>query len=174
MINFKHGVFLQPLNPENSEVYRKARNDYSTWRWCRQHDLISTMQQSRWVDAQDQDKTIMMYEILDINNDVMGVCGFTDIDHFNQRAEFSLYIIPGNRGRGHAEAGLRTLFDHGFWNLNFNMIWGEVFEGNGAMKLFEKIGMKNTGYRPDFYFKHGKFIDAHFFCIKREEWTTQQ
>lgn len=175
MIYYGHGVHLLPLNPENSELYRTARNDFSTWRWCRQNDLISPLQQQRWLEAQDEDKTIAMYEIVESGlEDVVGVCGFTDLDYFNQRAEFSLYIIPGHRRQNYGERGLRTLVEHGFKNFNLNMIWGETFEGNPAAGIFEKIGFNRTGYRPDFYFKDGKFIDAYFYCILRDEFLDLQ
>lgn len=176
MINFDRGVYLKPLTHENAEIYRSARNDYSTWKWCRQHDLISESQQARWMRKQDEDPSILMYEIAPegYKDDAAGVCGLTDVDHFNQRAEFSLYIMPAWRNRGFAKKALMTLLDHGFYNLNLNMIWGETFEGNPAGKMFEDIGFMKTGHRPDFYYKWGKFIDAHFYCILREQWLQVQ
>lgn len=175
MIYYGHGVHLMPLTPENSELYRTARNDFSTWRWCRQNDLISPLQQKRWIEEQDVDKTIAMYEIHDTGSgDIVGVCGFTDLCYFNQRAEFSLYVLPGRRGKNYGEKGLRTLLEHGFKNFNLNMIWGETFQDNPAAAIFERIGMVKTGYRPKFYFKDGKFIDAYFYCILRENFLEVQ
>ena len=179
MISFpKHNkhISLVPLDPDHSEEYREARNDYATWRWCRQDEPISELQQDAWMKRQDADPTVKMYEINHMEERCdhdgsplpVGVCGFTDIDYKNQRAEFSLYIMPEFRRKGYAGKSLKVLFRHGFQNLNFNMIWGETMDGNPAATIFEKIGMKNTGYRPDFYFKEGKYWNASFWCMKRE------
>ena len=101
----------------------------------------------------------------------MGVCGFTSIDHFNRRAEFSLYIAKEHQKHGYGAEALRVLFNHGFLDLGFNCIWGETFEGNPATKTFEKIGMKREGTRRQFYFKNGKMIDAHIYSVLGSEWT---
>lgn len=110
-----------------------------------------------------------MYEILFFGQGPTGVCGLTSIDRVNQRAEFSLYIAPGDQGQGVGEKALKTLCKHGFNNLNLNSIWGESYVGNPAIHMFEKIGFKPEGKRRQHYFRDGKFIDAHIFSLLRSE-----
>lgn len=161
-------------------LIRAWRNDYKIWRWCRQHDLISDFDQARWFDTQSKDPTIKMYKIMVCAVDsasvairepiTVGVCGFTSIDLHNRRAEFSLYIAPAYQHRDFGSQGLRSLLTHGFSNLGFHVIWGEVFEGNPALEKFEALGFKRDGIRRDFYFRDGKYIDAHLISIKDSEW----
>jgi len=169
MIEYDQDVFMVPLKEKNLERYRLARNDVDVRSWCRQVGEISEMQQAEWYKRQDQDPSIMMFELHNFSNGLIGVCGLTDIDHMNQRAEFSLYIFPKYRKRGLAQKGLKTLIKFGFNELNLNLIWGESFESNPARKMFKSLGFKETGFRPDYYFKNGIFLDAYLYCLRRDE-----
>lgn len=173
MIDHGYGVILQPLDSAHSEQLRKWRNDYRVWKWCRQNDLISDVAQERWIERQSSDPTVKMYTIWDKHGSLVGCCGLTSIDQTNQRAEFSVYIDPLVQHRGFAGEALKTLFIHGFYSLNLNLIWGETFAGNSAGKLFEKIGMVKEGSRRDFYYREGRFIACELYSMTRKEWMAQ-
>jgi len=151
---------------------RSWRNDFKVWGTCRQYDLISDAEQFAWFERIKADPTIKMYKIMVENGEKtapVGVCGFTSIDKHNRRAEFSCYIAPVMQGRGLSLPALEVLFKHGFENHGFHLIWGECFDGNHAMKVFTKLGMRHEGTRKDFYFREGRFIDAHLISITGEE-----
>lgn len=171
MIDFGFGVQLGPLLSHNNEQYRTWRNHPRIWKNCRQHDVISDFEQEKWFARQSDDPTIKMYEVKRFDG-VLGVCGLTSIDSTNRRAEFSLYIEPNAQGNGFGEMALKTLVSHGFKNLNLNCIWGETFDGNPAANLFVRTGFKMEGTRRQFYFRQGKYIDAHLYSLLRDEWNT--
>jgi RimJ/RimL family protein N-acetyltransferase len=156
-------------------LVRSWRNDYRIWQWCRQNDFISDADQARWFEAQSKDPSIKMYKVLvqvegSDKATGVGVAGFTSIDMTNRRAEFSLYIAPSAQGNGLGKKALSCLLTHGFKNLGFNVIWGEVFAGNPALAKFEQLGFVHEGCRRDFYFRNGKFIDAHLISMRASEW----
>lgn len=170
-------VSLVPFDSGLNAKARAWRNDWRIWQWCRQNDLISDLDQTNWFQRQNADPKIKMYGIAAKDPEkpekyLVGVAGLTDIDHMNKRAEFSLYIDPDRHGLGLGKATLQVLFDHGFGNLGLNVIYGETFDGNPAAKLFEKIGMVKEGTRRQFYWKDGKYVDAHLYSLTREEWCT--
>ena len=166
---FTEFIQLDPMNEETGLELHHYRNDPEIRDWCRQVGLIDERQQTKWVNKVSDDPTIRMY-LIRCEEIPLGVCGFTDIDHLNQRAEFSCYMFPKFQGKGHATIALKTLFKHGFDDLNLNMIWGETFEGNAAIHIFtEKLGMFLEGTRRNFYYKKGKFLDAHLLSISKEE-----
>jgi RimJ/RimL family protein N-acetyltransferase len=114
-----------------------------------------------------------MYSIINHDDGVnvcVGICGLTSIDWINRRAEFSLYIGPEYQGSGFGEHALRLLCRHGFQTLNLNCIWGEVFESNPALAMFQRVGFKECGRRRQFYFRDGKYIDAILVDVMRNEW----
>lgn len=172
MIDYDYGVGLRPLQWANRNLYRQARNDERIRRWCRQHNLIDERQQDAWFEAQSKDPTIEMLEIVDDMEQPVGVCGFTDINHLWQRAEFSLYVMPGHQGKGCGRMALRTLVRWGFEELNLNMIWGETVGNNPAEVTFEQVGFEHTGYRPAMYYKEGKWQDSQIWCLLRSTWQS--
>jgi RimJ/RimL family protein N-acetyltransferase len=169
MIDFKHGAKLAALDSKYLEQIRAWRNDPRIWAWCRQMKPVSDLDQEAWFERQSKDSSVQMYSIL-AEDKLVGVCGFTSIDLINRRAEFSLYIDPKLAGSGLGTAALKTLFDHGFKQWGFNSIWGETFDDNPAHRIFERVGMIKEGTRRDFYFRNGKFIDAHLYSVKASEW----
>lgn len=170
MIDYGYGVTLGPLNSEHKDTIRSWRNDARVWKWCRQFKPISDLEQGRWLENQSKDPSVQMYSVL-FDNQIQGVCGFTSIDLINRRAEFSLYINPDMGKKGLGERALKTLLAHGFKNWGFNCIWGETFQGNHALKLFERVGMKVEGERRKFYFRDGKFINCTLVSILASEWA---
>lgn len=169
MIDFGHGVTLDALKRADLETLRNWRNDPRIWRWCRQNDLISDVQQEQWFDRIQVDPTIRMYGIY--AGSLVGACGLTSLDLLNRRAEFSLYICPEQQGKGLSKPALCTLFEHGFMDFGLNSIWGETFDGNPAASIFESLGMKKEGTRREFYFRNGRFIDCHLYSVLRSEWA---
>lgn len=170
MIDFGFGVTLGAF--EGGERSRNWRNDPKIWRWTRQNDLISSTDHSRWFEAQAKDPNVKMYVIFR-DLDYVGICGLTSINHLNRNAEFSLYIGPEFQGRKIAKPALLTLFAHGFRNMGLKSIWGETFEGNKALNMFKQIGMTVDGTRRQFYFKDGRFHDAHLISILSDEFFYQ-
>ncbi len=140
--------------------------------------MISDVEQEEWFRKQAVDPTIAMYKIIQTvisgpdkgSSSAIGVCGFTSIDRWHRRAEFSFYIAAPFHGRGFGQLGMELLLIHGFTNHGFHQIWGEVFQGNPALPLFLDLGFETNGIRPDFYWKDGKFIDATMISITGEKW----
>jgi ribosomal-protein-alanine N-acetyltransferase len=172
MIDYKFGVTLEGIrSTEDIDTLFELRNNPLVWRWCRQRGpLHYDAHLLYWSNIMERDESSRFYLVKNMGN-IIGCAGFTSINHINSRAEFSLYIDPSIQGVGLGEAALKTLFSFGFNMLNFNSIWGESYDENPAMKLFEKIGMKKEGIRRQFYFREGKYLDAHLYGILRSEFT---
>lgn len=161
-------VELAPLDSTDVGLLRSWRNNYQIWRWSRQNDLISDAEQVRWFNRQSEDPSVKMYKIVADTEKAkgpVGSCGLSSIDVYNRRAEFSIYIAPQSQRLGLGKAALSCLLHHAFKNLGLNVVWGECFDGNPAIKMFESLGFSKDGTLRQFYFKDGKFIDAHLISI---------
>ena len=179
MINFGFGVSLDSLKEESLKILLTWRNDFKIWKTCRQNDLLTWDSHHKWFESLSNNPKVKMYGIVrpagvDHESVLVGVCGLTDIDLTNRRAEFSLYIGPENQRRGYAAKALKTLISHGFSNLNLNCVWGETFKGNPAAGMFEAIGMEKEGTRKQFYFREGKYIDADLYSVLASEWPYKE
>lgn len=170
MINFGFEVSLGPLSIAKSEMLYAWRNDKSIYQWCRQFEPLETWTHYQWLDSLKTRKDVKMYSVV-ADSEVVGVCGLTSLDLINRHAEFSLYIAPEHHGKGLGEKALKTLCAHGFNALGLRHIFGETFDGNPAAKMFEKVGFQKEGTRRGFYFRGGRFIDAHLYSILSFEFS---
>jgi RimJ/RimL family protein N-acetyltransferase len=169
VIDYGLGVVLDVLRDSDIDIALECRNDTLINEWCRQVGLISLRQHMAWWARKDDDPTIEMFAIRNKHGKFLGVCGLTDIDHVSRRAEFSLYIRPGEQLHGYGKMALASLLRFGFYNLNLNRVWGEVFDKNPAMKTFTEFGFDKEGRRREFYFKDGEYIDANLISIGRRK-----
>lgn len=166
-------IKLRRLRHDDKEERDKLfawRNDPLVFSWCRQFDSLHLVKHEKWLVDQANDPKISMYGITS-GICLLGVCGFTDLDLINRRAEFSLYIDPKQAGNHYGEAALHALVKKGFADYGLNCIWGEAFDGNPAIKMFERVGFREEGRRREFYFRDGKFIDAILFSLLRSEYV---
>lgn len=168
MIDFVEGVRLGTLERKHIPQLRAWRNDYGTWRSCRQNDLLNEVEHEAWFLKQANDPSISMYSIIQCG-EIRGVCGFTSIDLLNRRAEFSLYIDHELKCDDVGFSALKTLISHGFSNLGLNHIFGESFDQDRTERL-ERAGFKKEGTRREYYFRSCQFVDAHLYSILRREW----
>lgn len=144
------------------------RNDREIYRWCRQNAPLHWANHVDWYHWQAKDKNTSMFMIQVGPTDV-GVCGLTDIDMVNRRAEFSLYIGTEHQQKGYGQEALKHLFAYGFFDLGLNRIWGETFEENPAYAMFKKLGMVDEGIRQEHYYRDGTYINAHLVSIGRKQ-----
>lgn len=146
------------------------RNDPAIYKWCRQFAPLHFQDHCDWLEKQRVDPKIEMFA-MDVDDKLVGVCGLTDIDMVNRRAEFSLYVGPEYWHQGFAKDGLISLFEWGFHSLGLNRIYGESFDGNRAIKMFEKLGLEHEGTRRDFYYRSGNFVSAHLYSISAADFN---
>lgn len=175
-------IVLDAIEETALPLLKDWRNCELVRRWCRQVGLLSMQNQYDWFEKIHDNPEIKMFtinQIEDIADNVksinhnyklvtcspVGVCGLTSIDLINRRAEFSLYVAPEHQGEGLSKPSLLTLFSFGFFDLNLNRIWGETFENNPAARIFEDLGMDFEGTRKEFYYKDGRYLDAHLYSI---------
>ncbi len=164
MINFGFWVSLRRLYTEDIAIYREIRNSYAFRMGSRQCDLKT----SEDVQKLLADKDSSIFEI-NHRGSQKGICALSDINHVHQRAEFSIFIQDHVRRLGVAEMALKTLFCHGFRNLNLNVIHGETFDNNNAAhRLFDKVGMVRRPGIEQAYYKDGVWVDSHIIFMTKK------
>lgn len=168
-------IRLVPIEEHHLEWMYQCRNDDSIRHWCRQVGLIRWDEHWSWYESLAGDKSRQMFVMREERSfGDFGVVGLTSIDQVARRAEFSIWVEPQNQGKGLATEGMKAICNYGFLELGLNSIWGESFEGNPGIKIWEKLGFKKDGIRRDFYYKNGSFVDAHLCSLLRSEWMEQE
>jgi len=92
------------------------------------------------------------YSIIDIeSNNLIGNCGYMNIDNLNQTADAGIFIGDKNYwNRGYGTEALSLLADYGFKALNLHNIFLKVYSFNKrAIRSYEKVGFKIIGIRRE-------------------------
>jgi RimJ/RimL family protein N-acetyltransferase len=142
--------YLSPIDENDSEKYTEWLNDLEVTQYLIFYPQITNVQNGRGFLAQLAQGH--SYSIIDsANNEVIGNCGYLQLDHLNQTGEVGMFI--GNKkywNKGYGTEALSLLLDYGFKALNLHNIGLSVFSFNErAIKSYEKIGFKIIGKRRE-------------------------
>ncbi len=170
MTEYEYELNIRRLHDNDLIDAFRMRNDARLWRWFRQPRPLSWAEHVHWFSSLAGDQQNIMFAITDLDY-LKGVCGLTSIDRINQHAEISLYIACKDWRKGIGSQALGFLFEHAFLRENLNHLWIEAYEGSPAIPFVQTLGMMPCGVRPKFYFREGKFVDAHLFSITRDQWN---
>lgn len=162
---------LRRIRESDLESLFAYRNDPAVAQWCRDSAPLHYEGHKAWYLAQTKNPKVSLFAI-DDGPPACGVCGLTDIDLVHRRAEFNIYVGKEHQGKRLGRDALIALFRYGFYTLGLNRIYGETFEGNPALILFKRLNMTEEGLRRDFYYRDGRFINAHLISISRESFDT--
>ena len=123
------------------------------------------------------EKTIQAYQnqqaigwagILRDSNEIIGTCGFNQIDFYNLRAEIAGELSVDYWGKNVALEAVEAIIRFGFETMNLHTIEAKVSPGNrGAIFLMEKIGFKKEAHYVDRIYFNGSFSDMAVYTLIR-------
>ena len=132
--------YLSPLDINDAEKYTEWLNDLEvTQNLGPLYNGILTVEKEKELITELSKNH--NYSIIDIKtNEIIGNCGFIEIDNINQTAEIGIFI--GNKNywnKGYGTEAMQLLLDYGFKALNLHNIMLKVYPFNvNAIKLYEK------------------------------------
>jgi RimJ/RimL family protein N-acetyltransferase len=142
--------YLSPIDTNDVEKFTEWLNDLEVTKYLLLYPhIISIENEKGYLEKLSKEHT---YSIIDIdNNELIGNCGYGDIDHLNQTAEVGIFI--GNKkywNKGYGTEALSLLLDYGFKALNLHNIFIKVYSFNErARKSYEKVGFKVIGKKRE-------------------------
>jgi len=166
--------YLSPMDPDDVEKFTEWLNDMEVLVNISLYDSIISLENEReYLIRLSKEQN---YSIIDLQSDeLIGTCGFMNIDHVNQSAEPGIFI--GNKnywGKGYGPDALSLLIDFGFKALNLHSIMLRVFEYNKrAIKCYEKIGFKRVGTRREAVLRNLKRHNVLLMDILPDEYYKQ-
>jgi len=166
--------YLSPVDINDAEKCAEWLNDL---------ELTSNLNLYTSVINAETEKTLLEkiskehnYSIIDLyTNEMIGNCGFFELDHLNQTSEIGIFI--GNKNywnKGYGTEALRLLLDYGFRALNLHSVMLRVFSFNErAKKSYEKAGFKVFGRRREALRRENKLFDIIYMDILNEDFYKQ-
>ena len=163
-------VFLSPLNSEDKEKFTEWINDLEASLYLGAAERVVSLQGEK--EALEEMQEGYNFAVVEKSLDeLMGSCGFTDVNNIHGTAELGIFI--GNKNywdRGYGTEACRLLLDFGFNILNLNNIMLSVYEYNDrALKCYEKLGFNEIGRRRNAHQVGGQRYDEIYMDMLAEE-----
>jgi RimJ/RimL family protein N-acetyltransferase len=167
------GAIQVKLIKQISEMQFRWRNDPEILKFTRNARSISPHEHEGWLHRIQNDPTYDYFGVLGKEGTEMwgevGTVGLHSIDYLNGSAEFSILIAPDERRKGYGRLALSELLKHAFKSLRLNCVYGETMALNGALKLFQEVGMKLDGTNRGRYFREGNYLNSFTVSILKQE-----
>ena len=168
-------VYLGPVEKRHLDQMLQWRNDKRFRQYYREYRILNSENQMRWWCDKIMDDDSWQFFVIHPKDDVkkiIGTTGLTYIHPINMAAEMAITIGDSEyRGGGYGSDALRALINYGFYELNLNRIWCEVYSNNAAIDFYKHIGFKEEGVLRESYFCDGTYWNSHILSILRSEWN---
>ena len=162
--------YLSPIDINDAEKFTEWLNDLElTVNLTLYNSIINVESEKVFLENLSKEHN---YSIIDLETDeLIGNCGFLEVDNLNQTGEVGIFI--GNKsfwGKGYGTEALTLLLDYGFKALNLHNIQIRVYGYNKrAIKSYEKVGFKPIGIRRNALYRNMERHNIIFMDILADE-----
>lgn len=175
-------VYLCAVDPSNWEQLRQWRNMPELRAGFREYRELTVGTQKDYWQSVEHDRSQCHFEVwikrykdtltgINMCEQLIGYCGLTHISWTNRSAEFGIYIAPEFQGKGYGYDALKTLLNYGFYELNLNRIYAEVYGNNThALEVYHTIGFRTEGTMREHYYHDGQYWDSFIIGMLRRDW----
>lgn len=123
--------------------------------------------EDRWIEEHPIDSA---WFAIDVDGELVGMCGLHSIDHFHQRAEVGIRLGKPYWSRGYGQDAVRTLVGYGFQQLNLERISLRVLaDDERAVGAYRKAGFREEGRLRSHAWYDGERRDELVMAVVRHE-----
>lgn len=161
------------IEQKDLEILRNLHNDDSTFLNLLNIELVDEEGQIEWWKNLHLKKDEKRYVIcLSGEPDTLiGRLRIQHINHNHNNCEIGLDIFPQYRNQGYGTRSYKMILEFLFLHFNMNMVYLKVGDFNpAAIKLYTKIGFRETGRLPEYFYRHGKYHDYIIMSIVKKEY----
>lgn len=173
-------VGLRAVERKDLPLLKGWRNIEKFRKNFREVNELNNANQNSWFDKICVDnKDNYMFVIVRLSdNKPIGACGLLYIDWIIRSADFSFYIGINKSyidNKGWAYEASKLLINYGFYNLNLNKIWMELYEFDKLKYKFytKKFGFRKDGKLRENCFENGKYYDSYIISLLRNEYINK-
>jgi len=167
-----HELAFRVIEKEDLDILKEIHNDQSVWENLFNIDFVDDKSQEYWLEGLHRKRNDLRF-VLCLSEDQNVVVGRVRIQNINlhhNNCEIGLDLHESYRGKGYGlkcySLVLKFLFDE----YNMNVVYLKVADFNSRAKvLYKKLGFKETGSLPSFFYRKGKYWDYCIMSLKKDE-----
>lgn len=166
-------IAFRVIEKEDLTILKDLHNDPSTYINLLNIDFVDEESQLEWWKNLHKVKNDKRFVICFSNNikEIIGRLRIQNINFLHNNCEVGLDILTKYRGLGYGLKSYKMLLEFLFMHYNMNMVYLKVADFNpNAKKLYEKVGFKECGRLPQFYYRYGKYWDYIIMYITKEDY----
>jgi len=136
-------------------------------------DFIDEEDQLEWWKGLHKKKNDKRFVVChkDKPQEVIGRLRIQNINWQHNNCEIGLDILPDYRGKGYGTKSYKMLLKFLFLQYNMHLVCLRVADFNEQSKrLYKKVGFRETGGFPEYFFRNGKYWDYILFSMTRESY----
>jgi RimJ/RimL family protein N-acetyltransferase len=167
---------LRAVESTDLELLRDWRNIPEFRINFREHRELGLENQKKWFDKLSVSPNDYMFLILDKETqEPIGACGLLYTNWIIRSADFSFYIGKGKLyiDDKYAKDAADVLIKYGFFDLNLNKIWMELYEFDLKKLDFfkDEFRFKIDGKLRSNAFANGKYWDSYIISLLKVDYT---
>jgi putative acetyltransferase len=151
-------IEIRPANPEEGTYLAKWLSDPSILRWFPMTDAREIDDAVRiWMGYSKFQACFTAYE-----NDVpvgMSILYIQPYQKFAHQCLFAIIVDEQHRNKGVGKALMEHMINAAKNQFKIETLHLEVYAGNPAIRLYERMGFKEFGRQPRFIKMDGEYID---------------
>lgn len=157
------------LNKKQKEIILNMRNNQNIAKWMQTSQTITKKEHEVFVESLRTNYKKAYFAIL-VNNEIIGMCSFNDIDYINKNSFIGIYAKDSGFGLG--SKIMHMIKYIAFIELELHIIYANVLENNKyAIQFYKKHNFEENGRlieRKKIEDKNNKahFIDILIFSLK--------
>lgn len=170
-------VGLRAVEHSDLELFRDWRNLEAFRKCFREVRELSLTDQEAWFDSLQSTKHLnFMFTVVDLkSNKPIGAAGILYVNWINRSGDFSFYIGEEEAyidDKGFALEAAELLIKYGFYNLNLNKIWMELYEFDDKKLTFfkEKFNFVVDGKLRQNCYEGGQYWDSFIISLLVSEY----
>lgn len=145
-------IFLRALEKSDLEVLYACENDRAVWKVSNTQTPFSRHVLEQYLDTAHQDlytnKQLRLMVCRTDTNDPVGTIDLFEFEPAHSRIGVGVLIFDAFRQQGYAQEAIECLKEYVFGTLLLNQLYCNISASNtGSIRLFEKLGFRNSGLR---------------------------
>jgi RimJ/RimL family protein N-acetyltransferase len=167
-------TYLRSVETSDLEKLRDWRNIPEFRLNFREHRELNLDNQKNWFNRLITSVNDYMFVIVDVNtNELIGACGLLYTNWIIRSADFSFYIGKDNLyiDEKYSKDAASILIRYGFYDLNLNKIWMELYEyDKKKLDFFQNsFNFLIDGRLRQNAFANGKYWDSYIISLLRSD-----